>query len=212
MKNRRTKMPIKNDREYRLFNAPIEARAQQEGEEKSYIVEGYASTFNDPYVLFTDNGVDYSEQIDRHAFDNCDMSDVIFQYDHEGMVYARQKNGTLELSCDDHGLKVRADLGSTEESRKIYDAIATGLLCEMSFAFTVEHDSYDKDKCLRTIDSIRKLYDCSVVSIPANPNTSIGISARSLFDGFIEQERLEQEKAEARRKQIIKIKIMTELL
>lgn len=202
-------MPIKNDREYRIFNAPIEARAQEEGKEKEYIVEGYASTFDDPYVLYSYDGVDYSEQIDRHAFDECDMSDVIFQYDHSGMVYARQKNGTLELTCDDHGLKVRADLGSTEASREMYDAIASGLVSEMSFAFSVEEDSYNNKTQCRTIMKIKKLYDVSAVSIPANPNTDI--SARSYFEGVIEQERLEQEKAERIARQKQKIRMMTEL-
>lgn len=183
-------MPIKNNREYR--SAGLMEAAQ---EEKSYIVEGYASTFNAPYVLYTFDGIDYKEQIDRHAFDNADMSDVIMQYDHEGRVYARQSNGTLQLSMDDHGLKIRADLSKAEGSRELYEEIKAGLIKEMSFAFTISEDAYDSEQHLRTITKIKKVYDVSAVSIPANPGTDI--SARSYFEGVIEaekQELLEREK------------------
>lgn len=184
-------MPYKpNEREYRNAQ-PFEARAG-EGENE-YIVEGYASTF-EPYVLWSYDGVDYKEKIDRHAFDNCDMSDVILQYDHEGRVYARQSNGTLTLTVDDHGLKVRADLSKTTGSRELYEDIKAGLITRMSFAFTVEEDAYNRDNHTRTITKIKRLYDVSAVSIPANPDTEI--SARSYFDGVIEMERQELAKRE----------------
>ena len=186
---------ISKDREYRTMT--IQKRSTEEKEQKSYQVRGYASTF-EPYVLFSQDGVDYSEQIDPTAFDEADMSDVIFLYNHEGMVYARQKNGTLKLSTDDHGLLAEADLSSTQQSRDLFDAIDSGLVDQMSFAFTVEDDEYDKETHTRTIHRIGKVYDVSAVSIPANPGTDIAtVSARSYFDGVIEAEqaeRLEREK------------------
>lgn len=189
---------IKSDREYRKAG-PFDA-----GE--NYTVEGYASTF-DPYVLFTsEDGTNYSEKIDRGAFDKADMSDVIFLYNHEGRVYARQKNNSLELSVDDHGLKVRADLSATEGGRQLYEEIKAGLIDQMSFAFTVEEDSYAKDTHTRTISRIRKVYDVSAVSIPANPSTEI--SARSYFDGVIEAERAERLAAEKRAEQVRRINII----
>lgn len=189
---------IKSDREYRKAG-PFDA-----GE--NYTVEGYASTF-DPYVLFTsEDGTNYSEKIDRSAFDKADMSDVIFLYNHEGRVYARQKNNSLELSVDDHGLKVRADLSATEGGRQLYEEIKAGLIDQMSFAFTVEEDSYAKDTHTRTISRIRKVYDVSAVSIPANPSTEI--SARSYFDGVIEAERAERLAAEKRAEQVRRINII----
>ena len=189
---------IKSDRDYRKAG-PFDA-----GE--NYTVEGYASTF-DPYVLFTsEDGTNYSEQIDRGAFDKADMSDVIFLYNHEGRVYARQKNNSLELSVDDHGLKVRADLSATEGGRQLYEEIKAGLIDQMSFAFTVEEDSYAKDTHTRTISRIRKVYDVSAVSIPANPSTEI--SARSYFDGVIEAERAERLAAEKRAEQVRRINII----
>lgn len=188
-------MAMNKEREYRNFN---EIRQMQEGAEedkKEYIVEGYATTFNDPYLLYDDGTYKVYEQIDSKAFEGADMSDVLFLYNHEGRVFARQKNGTLQLSVDEKGLHIIADLSSTEESRKMYEDIKAGLVDQMSWAFTVGEETYDKQKKLRTITKVRKVYDCSCVSIPANPNTSI--ASRSFLDGVIEEERrsdLEREK------------------
>ena len=194
-------MPIRNDREYRK-SEPFEAK------EDGYIVEGYASTF-DPYVLYSDGTTEVREQIDPHAFDDADMSDVIFQYDHEGRVYARQSNGTLELGVDGHGLKVRADLSKTEGARQLYEEIRSGMITQMSFAFTVAEDDYNKREHLRTVKRVRKLFDVSAVSIPANPGTEI--SARSYAEGVIEQERLERAEAEERDRKVRALKLRLSL-
>lgn len=190
-------MPICKEREYRAMAVTLP-------NEEEYIVEGYATTFDDPYVLFSDGDRDFSEVVDRHALEGTDISDVIFQYDHSGMVYARTKNDTLQLSTDEHGLKIRADLGSTEASRQMYEAISAGLVDQMSFAFVVDGEDYDKNTRTRTITHIKKLYDVSAVSIPANPGTEI--SARSAFEGYIEAERLEELEAEKRRELITEVK------
>ena len=195
-------MAIKSDREYRMVS--VEFRAKEEDEQK-YIVEGYATTFNDPYVLYTYDGVDYKEEVDQRALDGADMDDVIFLYNHEGMVFARQSNGSLKLEVEEKGLRVWADLSLTEDSRRLYEAIKTGLVTQMSWAFTVEEDSYNEKEHLRKLLKIRKVYDVSAVSIPANPATDI--SARAYFDGVIEEQRrrdLEREK----QKQRIRIKSM----
>lgn len=198
-------MAIKqNEREYRNFSV-TEFRAKEDGE--GYTVEGYATTFDSPYVLWTDSdGNDYKEVISSKAFEDADMSDVIFLYNHEGMVYARLKNKTLELSMDKHGLKVRADLSLTQASRDMFEAIKTGLVDQMSWAFTVDADEYDRSTKTRTITKIRKVYDVSAVSIPANNQTSI--SARSYFDGVIEAEKAERL---SRAKEIEKIKLKMKL-
>lgn len=195
-------MPIKTNREYRI------AGAMTPVEENNYIVEGYASTFK-PYVLYTYDGIDYREKIDRHAFDEADMSDVIMQYNHEGRVYARQSNGTLEISIDDHGLKIRADLSKTEGSRELYEEIKAGLIKEMSFAFTASEDAYDRDTHTRTVLKVKKVYDVSAVSIPANPDTDI--SVRSYFEGVIEAEKQELLEREARERHKRKIKLLMEV-
>ena len=194
-------MPVKNDREYRAAQ-PFEARDEE------MIVEGYASTF-EPYVLWHEGDVEVREQIDPHAFDNADMTDVIMQYDHEGRVYARQSNGTLELSVDEHGLKVRADLSKTAGSRQLYEDIKSGMITQMSFAFTIAEDDYDKKQHMRTIKSVRRVYDVSAVSIPANPGTEI--AARSYFDGVIEAERAERLAAEEHDRKVKELRLRLSL-
>ena len=187
---------IENGREYR--NIALEVR--ENGQE--FVVEGYASTFNQPYVLYhIENDKVVEEQVDARAFDNADMSDVIFQYDHEGRVFARLSNDTLKLSTDEHGLFVSAYLGGTQEGRNLYEEIKGGYTNKMSFGFTVKDDEITETKkgYLRTLRSISKVYDVSAVSLPANDYTEI--SARSHCDGAIaeiEAERLQAEE-EARK-------------
>lgn len=185
-------------REYRGMEIRVKA-ASEENPEPDYTVEGYACTFNEPYELWSFDGYTVREQIDPKAFDECDMSDVIMQYDHQGRVFARLSNKTLELSVDEHGLHMRADLGGTEAGRQLYDEIKGGYSTKMSFGFTVDEDKREitEDRTtgaidvLRTITKVRKLYDVSAVSLPANDGTEI--SARSYCDGVIaelEAERL----------------------
>jgi HK97 family phage prohead protease len=179
-----------------------------EGREPDYIVEGYASTF-DEYTLFSVDGVDYRERIDPHAFDEADMSDVVFRVDHEGPVYARSSAGTVAINADERGLHQVADLSRTARSRAIYDEIAAGNYPQMSFAFTVAQDHVERGTHTRVIDRIAKVFDVSPVSFPANPNTFL--TARSLIDGAIEQERAERREAERRVEQRERIRKLLEV-
>lgn len=211
-------MPLKNDREYRAFN--IEKRAKNEGgDEPSYLVEGYASTFEE-YTLYEGTDAIYRERIEPTAFDETDMSDVVFLLDHTGRVYARTKNDTVKLSVDEKGLYTRTDLSKTAAARGVYEDIEAGNYSQMSFAFTVSDDHYlesredDKPVYTRIIDRIKKVYDISAVGFPANPTTDIGVATREAFDGAIERlqaERLEEMRAKneaARLRAIAKLKIM----
>lgn len=189
------------DREYRSMDMTI-----LEGEEKKYMVEGYASTFL-PYVLFNEDGVDYSERIDRHAFDEADLSDVVFRIDHEGPVYARTSAGTVRLDIDDHGLHNINDLSRTQRSRDVFEDIEAGNYPKMSFAFRVAPggDHYEPETHTRVIDRIAKVFDISAVSFPANPTTNLSVSKRDWCDGVIERERAERLAAEERQATINRI-------
>lgn len=205
-------MPVKNDREYRDLQLEIRKadEAEQDHEERM-VVEGYASTFNEPYTLYQGDDFLFQEVVDQNAFANTDMTDVIMQYNHEGRVFARISNNTLTITPDDKGLFISADLGGTELGRELYEEIRGGYTDKMSFGFTVDGEeetrSEDPDGNMtitRRITSVRKLYDVSAVSIPANDATSI--SVRNLSDGVIEKvraERLEAEQKELRKQRII---------
>ena len=201
-------MPVKADsREYRDILTPMEIRKAEDG---GMTVEGYATTFNQPYVLWQDREAVVREQVDPKAFDGCDMSDVIMQYDHEGRVFARISNGTLQLTPDEHGLRIRADLGGTTLGRQLYEEIDGGYTNKMSFGFTVTGDRKEtterdgKVEILRTITNIGKLFDVSAVSLPANDATEI--SARSIGDGLITEALEEVQAARERAKRIEEIR------
>lgn len=183
-------MAIRDNREYRSIPM-FEIRKAEEGEEPSFFVEGYASTF-DEYVLFEQDGIQYKEKILPEAFNETDMSDVVFLKDHEGTVFARTKNGTIDLSIDEHGLKTRVDLSKTASARAMHEEIEAGMYTQMSFAFIVGEDDFDKKSHTRTIRKIDKLFDVSAVSFPANPGTDISVATRDYFNGVIEMEQAER--------------------
>lgn len=199
---------LENGREYRSMVMEIRAA----GNEEQMIVEGYATTFDQPYMLYDGKYYKVIEQIAPTAFMGCDMSDVIMQYNHEGRVFARNKNGTLSLAVDNVGLKITADLSGTDIGRQLYQEIKGGYTDKMSFAFVVGEDKRETTEDYennieivnRTITRITKVYDVSAVSIPANDLTSI--SARRYADGVIgsiKAERLERAKK--------KLKLMLEV-
>ncbi len=197
-------MPAKPmEREYRMmaqpFAAPVEyaddaVYSNRFNSEK--FVEGYATTFDDPYVLWEDpaDGWRYVEVMHRDALEGADFSDVIFLYDHEGRVYARNRNHTLYMEPDEHGLYIAADLSRTTLAGEMYEDIKAGMVDRMSWAFTVAEEDVEDDELNRTttfhIRRINRVYDVSAVSRPADPNTSI--SARRVIDGVIEARKLRE--------------------
>ena len=208
-------MPIKTtEREYRRIDvAGLEIRS---GEKDEMIVEGYATTFGNEYLLWDDGEFRVMESIDAGAFAGADMSDIIMQYDHQGRVFARNRNNTLTVTPDEHGLHIRADLGGTALGRQLYEEIKGGYTDRMSWGFTVASQSRTEERdetnnkttIHRRITGIKKIYDVSAVSLPANDATEI--SARSIGDGLIAEARQEVAAAIERRRRIQKIKILME--
>lgn len=195
---------IRENREYRNVPMPI-IQKREEGQEPSFFVEGYASTFEE-YVLFEYEGIEYKERIEPDAFKECDMSDVVFVKNHEGTVFARTRNNSLSVIVDDHGLYQRANLGLTSSARAMYEEIDAGLYDQMSFSFIVSEDEYDTKSHTRIIKKISKLFDVSAVNFPANDGTDISVvSARNRFNGFIELEQAER-LAEQRELELAKAK------
>ena len=197
-------MPVKlNDREYRAMSmAPVEEGMK---------VRGYATTFDDPYVLYEDKDMVLREIIDHDALNNADMTDIILQFDHEGRVYARTSNGTLSVEPDAHGLSMEADLSGTDLGRGLYQEIKGGYVTKMSWGFSVDRDKDEwtsetapdgRSLETRRIRSVRKIYDVSAVSLPANDATEI--SARNLTDGVIERVKAERlEALELRKRKML---------
>lgn len=172
--------------------------------DSNYYVEGYAARY-EPYILWEDGDGPIYERFERSCFDGCDMSDIIFQLNHQGTVMARQSNGSLIVEANEDGLFTAADLGRTEAARRLYEEISTGMITKMSWGFIIGDYYYDPDTRTIVHTRIKKIFDVSAVSIPANQNTEI--NARSWADGVIAQAaRREAELDERRRKLRLKIK------
>jgi HK97 family phage prohead protease len=175
--------------------------------DSGHYVEGYATTFDKPYELFELDGVKYYETIDRNALTGADISDVIMRYDHDGKVLARKSNKTLGIEADQNGLFIFADLSKSRAAQDLFEEIQNGLVTKMSWAFTVEESSYNRKTHTLKILKIKKVYDVSAVSYPANPETEI--FARSRPNAVIEAERRD---ALTRRVSLLKLKIKLEEL
>lgn len=209
-------MPVKDNREYRHLAMTVRTQLEGEAEQgEEMIVRGYATTFNEPYELYRHGKYVVLEQVDPHAFDECDLSDVILQFDHVGRVYARTRNNTLKLTVDSHGLAIEADLGKTESAKQLYEEIREGMVDRMSYGFIVQEDewtvNHDRDSGktteLRTIRKVRKVYDVSAVSIPANNGTSI--ATRQICDGVIANHEAERLRGEQERAKLtLRLKLM----
>jgi HK97 family phage prohead protease len=198
------KIKLKNDRQVRALQVFAHA-PEAKRIDSNFYVEGYAARF-EPYVLYElDDGPIY-ERFERGCFDGCDMSDIIFQLNHQGTVMARQSNGSLIVEVDETGLFTAADLGRTEAARRLYEEISTGMITKMSWGFFVGDYYYDKDTRTIVHTRVKKIFDVSAVSIPANQNTEI--NARSWADGVIDlAARSEAELDERRRRLRLKIKM-----
>lgn len=177
--------------------------------ESDFYVEGYAARY-EPYILYYDfDGGPVYERFECGCFDGCDMSDIIYQFDHAGRVYARTSNGSLIVEPDDKGLFMAADLGRTDAAREHYGDIKTGMVTKMSWRFAVGEYYYDAEKRTIVHKTVRKIYDVSAVSIPANDNTEI--NARAWVDGEIAlAARREAELDDRRRKLRLKITTLQE--
>lgn len=191
-------MNIKEGREYRALQ-DFSLVPRKEGSEE-YRVKGTAVVFDTPTVIAEYDGIKYCEVIDRHAFDECDLSDVIMNYNHAGKVVARLRNKTLALDINERGVDIEANLGGTTAGRELYEEIDGGYVDKMSFSFTVREAKYDSTTHTRTITKVKKLYDVSAVDIPAYNETSI--AARSFFAVEHEKELAALEQAR-RRKRLI---------
>lgn len=198
----------KTGREIRVFSDfKLKELRSDDGDERQDYVHGVPVVFNTPTCLYEFEGVKFYEQIDRHAFDSCDMSDVIFNYNHGGPVLARLRNNTLKLAINGVCMEMDAFLGGTNNGRNTLEEIRGGYIDKMSFAFVVaeDGDEYDPATHTRTITRIKKLYDVSAVDIPAYDTTSI--SARSFFEVEYEKEKRALEQARLREICIAKSKI-----
>ena len=199
-----TKIKLKDERQLRALQmfAPTESAKRIDS---AYYIEGYAAKY-EPYVLYEDYDGPIYERFERGCFDNCDMSDIIYQLNHQGTVMARTGNGSLIVEADDVGLFVAGDLGRTAAARAHCEEIGAGMITKMSWGFILGDYYFDRENRTIVHKTVKKIFDVSGVSIPANQNTEI--NARSWADGVIDlAARSDAELDERRRRLRLKINI-----
>ena len=187
----------------------FQIRSVGQGESNELWVEGYATIFDSPTVLWEEGEVQYKEQICTGAFDNCKMDDVIFNYNHSGKVMARTRNKTLQLVVDEKGLFIKARLDGTEEGRKLYEEIQGGYIDRMSFSFTISEESYNRDNTTWSVTAIKRLYDVSAVDFPAYDDTSIKARKDFILEADAQKQREREAAAELAKR---RLKLKTRLL
>ncbi len=185
--------------------ASVESRSE---DDNKMVLEGYAIVF-DEETLIGDEENGFIELIDKDALKEANMKDVPMKYNHDDshLILARTRNKSLQLSVDEKGLKVRAELLDTESNKDIYKMVQAGLLDKMSFAFTVGSQKIDRSGEIpkRTITGIDRLFDVSIVDLPAYDQTSIAVS-RSLALVDTELRALDEEET-MKKAEIIKKRI-----
>lgn len=147
-------------------------------------VEGYALVFDSES---NDLG-GFNEVIDRNALQGViEKSDVLCLLNHnedKGVLARSNKgDGSLTLEVDDKGLKYRFDAPKTALGDELLEGLRRGDISTSSFAFTVDTDEWTKrndGSYLRTIRSIKELYDVSPVYHAAYNTTSV--NTRGLDD------------------------------
>lgn len=193
-------MPVKPERQYRSMSMTVQPQSEKLID-TDYYVEGYAANY-ERYLLWEDGASSVYEQFTRENFEGVDLSDVIMQYNHQGEVFARCKNGSLIVRIDDKGLFIAADLGQTQRGREVYEMISKGMIDKMSWSFIPEGMHFDSKTRTVTYSGIKKIFDVSAVSIPANDTTDIHV--KSFVDGEITKAVQELHRREA---EILRLKI-----
>lgn len=142
------------------------------------VIEGYAAVFD---AASEDLG-GFVEFVRRGAFaKTLSEADVRATQNHDhNIVLGRTKSGTLTLSEDTHGLRVKIVPPDTQAARDLMTLMRRGDVSQMSFMFETIRDQWviEGDQIQRSLLEVR-LHDVSVVTYPAYPQTSAEVRSRA---------------------------------
>lgn len=150
--------------------APVELRAVDTADPH---ITGRAIVFGQ----WSEEMYGFRETIAPGALAACDMVDVTLLFNHSpDTVMARTTSGTLGLSESQEGLDFDGAVDPADpDVARLIPKMRRGDVSQCSFAFTVSQDRWASDetgRSTREILAIDKLYDVSVVTNPAYPQTS----------------------------------------
>lgn len=166
------------------------------------LIEGKAIVFNETTPLFDDGNTQYYEMIDSHALDGVDLSNVYLYYNHAEQALARTKNNTLSLDIQPNGLYFKAKLIDTSYGSDLYKMVQDGLVDKCSFAFTIRDEDFNTDTNTFVVNKIDKLFEVSIVDLPAYDDTTVSVSARAKVTQ-LEKERQDKINYDQKRKALI---------
>lgn len=163
-------------RAFALDEVRIEAREDGKGQR----IVGHAAVFD---LLSEDLG-GFREKISPGAFTETISTDdvrALFNHD-DNLLLGRNRANTLSLAEDEKGLRSVIDLPDTQVARDLAVLMQRGDVNQMSFAFEISKDGQDWEKTgegpwIRTINKIKRLWDVSVVTFPAYPQTDAAVRA-----------------------------------
>ncbi|MCL5457614.1 HK97 family phage prohead protease [Loigolactobacillus coryniformis] len=171
--------------ETRQITTTLNLRQIEDSEES--VIEGYALKFNKPSDILG-GFVRFREILDSHALDETDMANVVATFNHDQNQVLGRTGINLDLEVDNIGLKFRVKPTDTQFARDLLTNIKAGVINQCSFAFTIpneqgaeewedsEEEGVDYQRTIRQIDH---LYDVSVVTTPAYPDTEVMVGSRS---------------------------------
>ena len=167
---------MENKREVRFLQMEVRAEENENGS----VITGYPIVFNQETDL---GGI--REVIDPEAVgDGKILRDVALLVGHDfgtiPLAHSRRnnENSTMQLTPDEHGVRMRAvlDTENNPKAKEVYSAVKRGDVSGMSFAFTVNKETWeemDSESPLRRIQGFSRIFECSIVAFPAYPGTSV---------------------------------------
>ena len=189
----------KQNKEVRMFTGALECREDTERQKNTIV--GVPIVFEQK----TDLGM-WEEVIEKGALDQTDLKDVrlLVNHDTNQLPLARSRNNnansTMQLTVEDDGLHIRADLDVENNPRaaEVLSAVEREDVTGMSFMFTVDKDLWENlesEHPTRHILSIGKVFEASVVTFPAYEQTSVYARSLENVQSELESERKALESA-----------------
>ena len=178
------------EKEFRQYNIEFHANENR-------TIEGRAIPFN----VKSPNREGFREMITTEAVEGVfEKSDVFMVYNHDRtrgfLARSKNGNGSLRIDVRDDGVYFTFDALHDDLSNYVYERLQRGDLDEMSWAFTVEKDTWTKGEdgvYDRVINRFDHIYDLSIVDQSYyGIENAVGCKR---FAEIQEEERLANEKA-----------------
>ena len=173
------------ERESRSVNASVSLLEQRRGGAGLGRIDGYAVVFDAPAEIWMYGIGMVQESVKRGAFAETlrkkDPVNLNLEHENGLLVLASTRNGSLKLREDSYGLHVSADIQNTSAGRDVAELVGNQTLQKMSFAFMLTEEgqelNFDATPPERRIVSVERLFDVSIVGMPAYESTHVGLAA-----------------------------------